>query len=71
MMWVKMQKGVVVNGQPQPTGKVVEVSDKDGRYLILSGAAKKCQPEKAPIPELSHLPPIKKANTRRKTVKEV
>ena len=66
-----MLKSVVVEGQPQPAGKAVEVSDKDGRYLILSGAAKRHTVEKAPIPELSHLPPIKKANTRRKTVKEV
>ena len=66
-----MLKSVVVEGQPQPAGKAVEVSDKDGRYLILSGAAKRRTVEKAPGPELSHLPPIKKANTRRKTVKEV
>jgi len=40
-MKVKLLKAIIVNAESLDTGSVVEVSERDGRFLTASGAAEK------------------------------
>lgn len=59
-MKIRILSGVILNGEPQSEGSIVEVTDAVGRQIVASNRAEAyAEPEPEPEPE-----PVKTTSTR-------